>query len=225
MGDLSQWTARQVPGPVALTGRYAMIEPFRRALHEKPLWDALGGKRTNELLRYFPSGPFRTSGDMADWLDAANVSSWVTHVIRTRRSGEVVGMASYMRADPGNGVVEIGSVAHGAAMARMPIATDAHYLLARHVFEDLGYRRYEWKCHNLNEASKIAALRLGFTFEGVFRQHMISKGENRDTAWFSMIDSEWPRLSAALVGWLTPGNFDAEGRQIRRLETIREELP
>ena len=127
-----------------------------------------------------------------------------------------------MRPDPANGVVEVGSVAHGAAMARSPMSTEAHYLMARHVFEDLGYRRYEWKCHNDNAPSKVTAVRLGFTFEGVFRQHIISKGANRDTAWFSMIDGEWPTLKRAFEAWLEPSNFNPEGEQKIRLEGMRQ---
>ena len=133
-------------------------------------------------------------------------------------------MANYMRPDPANGVVEVGGVAHGPAMSRSPLATEAHYLLARHVFDDLGYRRYEWKCHNENEPSKVTAKRYGFSFEGVFRQHMLSKGKNRDTAWFSMIDGEWPVIRAAFEAWLEPDNFDEAGRQKRRLEELRAEI-
>ena len=178
----------------------------------------------NELIRYFPNGPYQGPDGLCAWLDANQNGGWITNVIRSRRTGDVVGMATYMRPDPANGVVEVGSVAHGAAMARSPISTDAHYLLARHVFEDLGYRRYEWKCHNLNEPSQVTARRLGFTFEGIFRQHIVAKGMNRDTAWFSMIDSEWPLLGKAFEAWLDESNFDADGRQKRRLEDIRAEL-
>ena len=118
-------------------------------------------------------------------------------------SGKAVGMAHYMRPDPANGVVEIGGIAHGPAMARSPVSTEAQYLLAKHIFEDLGYRRYEWKCHNENKPSKRTAERLGFTFEGVFRQHMLSKHANRDTAWFSIIDGEWPALAQSFERWLS----------------------
>jgi RimJ/RimL family protein N-acetyltransferase len=129
-----------------------------------------------------------------------------------------------MRADPVNGVVEIGGVAHGPEMKRSPLSTEAHYLMAKHVFEELGYRRYEWKCDNKNEASKTTALRYGFSFEGVFRQHMISKRRNRDTAWFSMIDAEWPLINDAFEAWLSPENFNDAGDQKRRLQDIRADL-
>ena len=222
MRDLSKWTGRPAPTGFSATGRYVMIEPYRRESHEAALWTALGGQGVSELIRYFPNGPYEKSSELCDWLDrSSRDQGWVTCIFRSRRTGNVVGMASLMRPDPANGVVEVGSVAHGAAMARSPMSTEAHYLMARHVFEDLDYRRYEWKCHNENAPSKVTAIRLGFQFEGVFRQHIVSKGANRDTAWFSMIDSEWPALKVAFEAWLDPANFDAEGRQKMRLEDIR----
>ena len=199
-----------------------MIEPFRRNVHEAALWAALGGAGVNELIRYFPNGPYEEPGALADWIEANQRAGIVVNVFRSRRTGDIVGMASLMRADPANGVVEVGAVAHGAAMARTPMSTEAHYQMARHVFEDLGYRRYEWKCHNDNAPSMVTAIRLGFTFEGLFRQHVVSKGANRDTAWFSMIDGEWPVLKQAFEAWLDPSNFDPEGRQRIRLEEMRE---
>lgn len=224
MRDLTTWTARPAPQGFSVTGRYVMIEPFDRAVHEHGLWQALGGDAVNDLIRYFPNGPYAQAGELSDWIEQSGQElGWVTCVFRSRRSGDLVGMASLMRPDPANGVVEVGSVAHGAAMARTPISTEAHYLMARHVFEGLDYRRYEWKCHNLNEPSKLTANRLGFQFEGVFRQHIVSKGMNRDTAWFSMIDSEWPSLSRAFEAWLDPSNFSLDGVQKRRLGEFRNE--
>ncbi|MCC0036994.1 MAG: GNAT family N-acetyltransferase [Hoeflea sp.] len=222
MRDLSKWTARQAPAGFSSTGRYVMIEPYRRDVHETALWRALGGAAINDLIRYFPNGPYAQSSELCDWLDrSGRESGWVTCIFRSRHSGDIVGMASLMRPDPANGVVEVGSVAHGAAMARTPMSTEAHYLMARHVFEKLDYRRYEWKCHNENGPSKVTAVRLGFQFEGVFRQHIVSKGGNRDTAWFSMIDGEWPNLKRAFEAWLDPSNFEPDGRQKRRLEDLR----
>ena len=221
MRDLTNWKPRPAPQGFSVTGRYVMIEPFRRDVHEAALWQALGGAGINELIRYFPNGPYERAEQLSDWLSANAEAGMVVNIFRSRRTGDVVGMGSLMRADPANGVVEIGSVAHGAAMARTPMSTEAHYLLARHVFETLDYRRYEWKCHNENEPSKITAIRLGFQFEGLFRQHIVSKGSNRDTAWFSMIDEEWPALAKAFEAWLDPANFDGDGRQKMRLEDIR----
>lgn len=222
MHDLINWKPRPAPEGFSVTGRYVMIEPFQREAHEAALWAALGGPGINELIRFFPNGPYETASQIGGWLAANAKAGMVVNIFRDRRSGDVVGMASLMRADPANGVIEVGSVAHGAAMTRTPLSTEAHYLLARHVFEDLGYRRYEWKCHNENEPSKVTAIRLGFTFEGVFRQHIVSKGANRDTAWFSMIDGEWPDLRNAFDAWLDPTNFEPDGRQKRRLEEIRQ---
>ncbi|RWX79146.1 N-acetyltransferase [Neorhizobium lilium] len=225
MRDLNNYKAA-APAPVTLAGRFVTLEPYDAPAHLAELWGALGGAQgINELLRYFPNEEYASSAQFGAWIDHARVaSSFVTLVARDNADGKVVGMASFMRPDPKNGVVEVGSVAHGASMKRSPLSTELHYLMARHVFEDLGYRRYEWKCHNENEPSKKTARRYGFSFEGVFRQHMISKGSNRDTAWFSMIDSEWPVIGKAFEAWLSPENFDADGQQKRRLEDIRAEI-
>ena len=222
MHDLTNWKPRPAPEGFSVTGRYVMLEPFQRDVHENALWQALGGPGVNDLIRYFPNGPYETAGELGQSLEANVRNGVVVTIFRDRRTGDVVGMASLMRADPANGVVEVGAVAHGAAMARTPMSTEAHFLMARHVFEDLDYRRYEWKCHNENAASKITANRLGFQFEGVFRQHIVSKGGNRDTAWFSIIDGEWPPLKRAFEAWLDPSNFDPGGQQKKRLEEIRQ---
>ncbi|MCX8996874.1 GNAT family N-acetyltransferase [Rhizobiaceae bacterium BDR2-2] len=222
MRDLSEFKGCPAPRPVTLRGRFVTVEPYDREQHLSALWDGLGGMGINPLLTYFTNDDFGGIGDFDAWLEKCRTkSNWLVHVFRDNATGKVVGMASYMRADPANGVVEVGGVAHGPAMARSPLSTEAHYLMAGHIFDDLGYRRYEWKCHNGNEASKAAARRYGFTHEGLFRQHMLSKRQNRDTAWFSIIDGEWPAVRAAFEAWLAPGNFDADGRQVRRLEEIR----
>jgi len=135
-----------------------------------------------------------------------------------RATGIAGGRQTFMRITPEHGVIEIGNILWGPAIARTRVATEALYLAAKHVFEDLGYRRFEWKCNNLNEPSKKAAARFGFTFEGVFRQHMWAKGANRDTAWFAMLDRDWPRIRTAYERWLEPQNFDAAGRQRARLQ-------
>ncbi|MFN4207414.1 MAG: GNAT family N-acetyltransferase [Agrobacterium albertimagni] len=224
MRDLSSFKGCAAPQPVRLEGRFVVVEPFDRAAHLEALWTGLGGMEINSLLTYFTQPDFNGIEDFDAWLAAVQKGGWVTEVFSDKATGKAVGMANYMRPDPANGVVEVGGVAHGPAMSRSPLATEAHYLLARHVFDDLGYRRYEWKCHNENGPSKVTAKRYGFSFEGVFRQHMLSKGKNRDTAWFSMIDSEWPLIRAAFEAWLSPENFDEAGRQRRRLEDLRSEL-
>lgn len=224
MRDLKNYKV-QAPAAVTLAGRHVTLEPYEREKHLEVLWQALGGAEgINELLTYFPQEAFSEPGSFGGWLDAAARDfGWVTLVFRDNNSKQIVGMASYMRPDPKSGVVEVGSVAHSPQVQRSPLTTEVHYLMARHVFEDLGYRRYEWKCHNENAPSKRSAIRYGFTFEGIFRQHMISKGVNRDTAWFSMIDGEWPLLKQAFEAWLAPENFDEQGGQRRRLEDIRTE--
>ena len=137
-----------------------------------------------------------------------------------KSSGRAEGYASYMRMDPANGVIEVGNILMAPLLQKTTAATEAMYLMARHVFEDLGYRRYEWKCNANNAPSRRAALRYGFMFEGVFRHHMIVKERNRDTAWFSMLDSEWPARKAAFEAWLDPANFDPEGQQRHSLVAI-----
>jgi RimJ/RimL family protein N-acetyltransferase len=221
MEDLKNWTPKPAPAPVTLKGRYVTIVPYVRAEHLDALWEALGREDTNQHLKYFAAPDFADAAAFGDWLDGVKKSGWLTEIFRDNKTGKVVGMAHYMRADPANGVVEVGGVAHGPAMMRSPLSTEVHYLMARHVFEDLGYRRYEWKCHNENAASKTTAERLGFTFEGVFRKHVISRGANRDTAWYAMIDDEWPRLKSAFEAWLDPANFDSDGRQKQTLQDIR----
>jgi RimJ/RimL family protein N-acetyltransferase len=135
-------------------------------------------------------------------------------------SGVAAGYASYMRMDPAQGVIEVGNILLSPALQRTTAATEAMYLMACHIFEDLGYRRYEWKCNSKNEPSRRAALRLGFTFEGIFRQHMVVKGQNRDTAWFSMLDKEWPARKSSFEAWLDPANFDGDGRQRKSLAQL-----
>ncbi|WP_331372262.1 GNAT family N-acetyltransferase [Sinorhizobium chiapasense] len=226
MRDLSNWKGCPAPRPVFIEGRNVRLEPYDRAQHLKALWDdAFGGLAINPLLKYFTQDDFSGIEAFDAWLTAAQEKSgWVTEVFRDKSTGKVVGMANYMRADPANGVVEVGAVAHGPLMARSTLSTEAQYLMARHVFEDLGYRRYEWKCHSENQPSRTTAARLGFTFEGIFRQHMISKHANRDTAWFSIIDSEWPLIKAAFEAWLSPENFYGDGRQKRCLKDIRADM-
>jgi RimJ/RimL family protein N-acetyltransferase len=224
MIELANWTPRPAPKPVRLEGRYVDVVPYERTAHAQALWTALGGDKVNALLTYFAAPDFVSSTEFADWLDQVAKSGWLTEIFIDKQTGAVVGMANYMRADPANGVVEVGGVAHGPAMAGTRLSTEAHYLMAAHIFDDLDYRRYEWKCHNENAPSKRSAERYGFAFEGIFRQHMLSRGKNRDTAWYSMIDSEWPLIKKAFEAWLEPGNFDAAGQQIKTLPAIRAEL-
>lgn len=208
-----------------MTGRHARIVPFVPEENGDALWDALGGFEANERLRWFGWPVMERALDLVHQLEQrSRMDGWQTCIFQSVESGAVVGMANYMRTDATNGVTEVGAVAHGAAMARSPLSTEVHFLMARRVFDELGYRRYEWKLNNRNEASHEAARRFGFTFEGVFRQHQVARGKNRDTAWYSMIDQEWPIAKAAFEAWLDPANFGEKGNQIRRLADIRAEL-
>ena len=162
--------------------------------------------------------PPRDLEDLRDYIrQKAASEDPLFHAVIDKATGIAGGRQTLMRITPEHGVIEIGNILWGPAIARTRVATEALYLAAKYVFEDLGYRRFEWKCNDRNEPSKRAARRFGFTFEGVFRQHMWTKGANRDTAWFSMLDREWPRLRQAYERWLDPANFDAAGRQRARL--------
>lgn len=224
MPDLSNWTARPKPQRKVLDGRYVRLEPLSAAAHGDDLYRAATEGDADGRFRWlFETTPQDRSGFDA-WLQKVEASEDpLFFVVIDKSTGEAVGRQTLMRIDPTYGVIEIGNIHWGPKMQRSRMSTEAQYLFTRYVFDDLGYRRYEWKCNNRNEPSKSAALRFGFSFEGIFRQHMIVKGENRDTAWFSVIDGEWPALKKAYLAWLDPSNFDAEGNQKRRLEDFRAE--
>lgn len=203
------------PERVTLAGRYAEIVPLA-AEHADAIYAAVAG--ADEVWDYLAEGPFADRAAFGEYF-ARKVASLdpLFYTILDAVSKAPLGMFSLMRMDPANGCIEVGHVLYPPALQRTRAATEAQYLLARYVFDQLGNRRYEWKCNALNEPSRRAALRYGFTFEGVFRQHLIVKGKNRDTAWYSMLDSEWPARKAAFEAWLDPANFDAAGRQIKPL--------
>ena len=222
--DLSNWQARPRPRRIIHTGRLVRLEPLEADRHGDDLYTAStppdGAQRFAWLAEDCPSD--RQSFEA--WLVRAAASEDPLYFgVVDLASGRVEGRQTLMRIDPSNGVIEIGAIYWGPGIARRPQASEALYLFARHVFEDLGYRRFEWKCNSLNEPSKRAALRFGFTFEGIFRQHMVVKGTNRDTAWFAMMDKDWPRVKRALEAWLDPGNFDPGGLQRKRLQTLHQE--
>ncbi|MEO1747888.1 MAG: GNAT family protein, partial [Pseudomonadota bacterium] len=223
MGREGQGSMAPRPQAPALSGDYVAIAPWNPDLHGPSLWASFGQMKTNELLYHFGWSAMEKWEDLAAIIDGFNQSgAFITCIFTDKDSGDAIGMASYMSIVPEHGRIEVGAVAHGKGLRSSPAATEAHYLLARHVFDDLGYRRYEWKLNNPNEASHKAARRLGFTFEGVFRQHQVMTYGNRDTAWYSMLDSEWPRAKKAFQAWLMPDNFDAGGRQKLRLAQLRE---
>jgi RimJ/RimL family protein N-acetyltransferase len=201
------------PDRVVLEGSEICLEPLSPR-HGDALFETTAGREHDTLWAYMFDGPFqdRTAFDAA-LARLALSEDPLYFAIVDRASGIAAGRAALMRIEPAHRVIEVGSIVYSPRLQRTRGATEAMYLLARYVFEELGYRRYEWKCHALNERSRSAALRLGFTFEGIFRQHMIVRGRNRDTAWYSMLDSEWPARKARLERWLAPENFDADGRQ------------
>ena len=206
------------PQRVTLEGRLVSLVPLDAERHCGSLWESLRDPRHDPLWEYMADGPFRELIAFRSALAGKAASEDpLFFAIVERRSGSAAGYAAFLRIEPAHRVIEVGGILFTPALQRTASATEAMYLMARHVFEDLGYRRYEWKCDARNEPSRRAALRLGFTFEGVFRQHMIIKGRNRDTAWFSMLDTEWPQRKAAFERWLAPSNFDENGRQRTRL--------
>jgi len=209
----------QKPGAVVLEGRYGRVEKLD-ARHGAALWDAVRGTENNGLWAYMNYGPFSGESAFAAWLaERPKLEDPYSYAV-IDTNGQAVGIATLMEIRPAMRVIEVGHIVYTPRLQRTPLGTEAQYLLAKYVFEALGYRRYEWKCNALNAPSRRAALRYGFTFEGIFRQHLISKGRNRDTAWFSMLDGEWPARKAALERWLAPGNFDKDGRQKQSLAVL-----
>jgi RimJ/RimL family protein N-acetyltransferase len=203
--------------PVTLEGRYVRLEPIGPG-HAADLYAAASAPGAEARFAYLSSRPPADEADMAARVASAAASlDPLTFAVVDNLTGRAGGQQALMRIVPEHGVIEIGAIMWGPEIARTRGATEALYLSARHVFEDLGYRRFEWKCNALNEPSRRAALRFGFLYEGIFRQHMIVKGANRDTAWFAMLDGDWPRLKAEYERWLGPQNFDAAGLQKTKL--------
>ena len=209
---------RPRPAAIALEGRYTRLEPLSLA-HAEGLYRA---STEAQLFNFLPDMPPKDVADMRVWIERyVKGDVYLFSAVIDRATGQVTGRQSLMRIEPAHGVIEIGNILWGPQISRTRISTEAFFLHARYVFDELGYRRFEWKCNDRNEPSKAAAARFGFTFEGVFRQHMVVKGQNRDTAWFSLIDSEWPAIRAAFERWLDPSNFDPAGRQKARLAAKR----
>ena len=208
------------PARAVLDGRYARLEPLSAA-HAPALYEASTGQGAATRFAYLFDEPPRSLEAMRAWIvKAAAAEDQVYSAVIDKTSGRAAGRQALMRIVPEHGVIEIGNILWGPAISRTHVATEALYLAARHVFDDLGYRRFEWKCNKLNEPSKAAAQRFGFSYEGLFRQHMWAKGANRDTAWFSMLDSEWPGFRREYDRWLDPSNFDAAGKQKSKLQLL-----
>jgi RimJ/RimL family protein N-acetyltransferase len=213
---LEQWKPAPLPEPVTLTGKWVTLEPLSAAKHGRALWEVIHGH--DEIWTWLADGPYVREEELAEALLAKETGTSARFfAILPSDTKYAAGYASLMRIDPANGVIEVGNILLSPSLQRTAAATEAMFLMARYVFESLGYRRYEWKCNAHNLPSRRAAERFGFVFEGVFRQHMVVKGQNRDTAWFSMLDAEWPVRKRAFEAWLAPENFDSEGRQKRRL--------
>lgn len=202
------------PTRITLDGAYARLAPLDPARQAAELYASTHAHGHEELWRYLWDSPFASEADFRASLERKAATDDPLYLaIVDPFTGRALGYAAYMRIEPAHRSIEVGGILFSPALQRTRAATEAMYLMARHAFEDLGYRRYEWKCDSLNRPSIRAALRLGFTFEGVFRQHMIIKGRNRDTAWFAMVDADWPARKAAFERWLAPENFNEEGLQ------------
>ena len=215
-------TSAAKPGPVVLEGRFGRVEKLDPR-HAAGLWQAVAGH--DHIWTYMSQyGPFPDAAAFANWIDSRVALDDPYSYAVVDRAGRAVGIATLMQIRPTMRAVEVGHIVYAPALQRAPLGSEAQYLLARYAFDTLGYRRYEWSCNALNAGSRRAALRYGFIFEGIMRQHMIAKGRNRDTAWYSILDSEWPRCRAAFEIWLHPDNFDGSDRQRCRLEEIRDRL-
>ena len=217
---ISQKPPGTLPDLRPLFGRWVRLEPVSAAKHAHDLYESFEGKDPHgHVWTYLGYGPFASFDEFSAWLAEREKSRdpWFYAFVR-KDTGKAAGMGSVMRADPGNGVIEIGHIWMSPALQRTREATEAIFLMMRHCFDDLGVRRLEWKCDSLNAPSRRAAQRFGFQFEGIFRQHFIVKGRNRDTAWYAMLDKDWPRVRKGFEAWLKPENFDAKGRQKAKLQ-------
>jgi RimJ/RimL family protein N-acetyltransferase len=207
-----------------LEGRLVVLEPMAPERHAEPLY--LASHETaeaREIWSYLPDGPFEDLATFTAWLGAMVVApDRAVFAFRDKTSGRAGGMATYLDIRPSHGSIEVGYIWFAPFLQRTPQATEALFLMLRYAFDELHYRRMQWRCNALNEKSRAAALRLGLTFEGIFYQHMVVKGSNRDTAWYSILDSEWPRIRANFEAWLARDNFDAQGRQKRSLRALNE---
>ncbi|MDA0270532.1 MAG: GNAT family protein [Chloroflexi bacterium] len=212
------WTPRPRPRHEVMEGRLVRLEPLDAARHARDLWLAYSLEEDERNWTYLPYGPFESEAALHGWLaDRQGLGDPLAFAIVDRAREQAVGLATYLRIDPAQGTIEVGHLAFSPLLQRRPASTEAMYLMMRHVFDDVGYRRYEWKCDSYNHPSWRAAERLGFQYEGIFRQAVVLKGRNRDTAWFAITDAEWPALRAAFEAWLLPANFDDQGRQRRTL--------
>lgn len=226
LGPPAPESPAKTPARAPLHGRYTSLVPLDLS-HSAPLFDALAGERNAALWTYLPWHPVLKKAPFEDMVrDLATSTTYHYYAVLTGPASDPnsrpAGIASYLNIVPDHLRIEIGGIILGAGLSRTRAATEAFFLMIKYAFEELGYHRVEWKANNLNEPSKAAAARLGFTYEGMFRNHLIVKGRVRDTAWFSITAAEWPGVKKGLEAWLAEGNFDAEGVQIRTLKDCRE---
>ena len=211
---INNWQEAKLPKRAVMSGRYCRVEPLNADRHAQDLFDAFAEDKAGKMWTYLFQGPFEQFSDFYCWLESASQSDDpICYTLVDIASGKAVGIAGYARIDTTNGVIEVGGLSYSPRMQKTALATEAMFLMMQNAFDNLGYRRYEWKCDSLNQASCRAAERLGFRYEGLFRQAIIYKGRSRDTAWYSVIDSEWPDLRQAFLAWLDSSNFDDKGMQ------------
>lgn len=216
--ELDNWQPCPQPATTPIYGQFCNIEPLKME-HADALFGAFAEDVAGGNWTYLPVGPFEHFEDFQHWLkQCCQSKDPLFFAVIDKRTQQAVGMASYLRIQPEVGVIEVGHIHFSPLMQKTPLATEAMYLMMKRVFSELGYRRYEWKCDNCNAPSKAAAQRLGFTFEGIFRQAIVYKGRNRDTAWFSILDNEWPQIQQMYLRWLSADNFTADGQQILSLQ-------
>lgn len=214
---VEHWSARPLPPKKVIPGNYCRLEPLNMAQHGEQLFEAFQLNNPGDTWTYLPYGPFATYPEFKQWLAMADAHQFFYTIIETETQTPQ-GIARYHKVDPEHGVIEVGSIHYSKALQKSRAATEAMYLMMQFAFDELGYRCYKWRCNALNQGSRKAAERLGFQFEGIARQGYVFKGYNRDNAWYSIIDSEWPALKAKFLKWLSPDNFDVSGNQILRLQ-------
>jgi RimJ/RimL family protein N-acetyltransferase len=218
------WETRPWPAALTMDGRYCRLEPLDASAHADDLFRA-NSTDDGRMWTYLLAGPYADAGEYRTWLagfaaDPTLVPYAVIDGSGSATRGQAVGVAAYLRISPEHGTIEVGHLAFSPLLQRTVAATEAMALMMRHVFDDLGYRRYEWKCNALNAPSRRAAIRLGFAYEGTFRQALVTRGRNRDTAWYAMTDGDWALLRPAFATWLDPANFDAQGGQRQALSAL-----
>ena len=218
IGEEVSWSGAQRPPRTPMIGQFCRLEPLDIDRHATDLFEAFSADETGAIWTYLFTDPFETEDDLRNWMTVACLGDDpLFHAIIDNQSNKAMGFATFMRIDPEMGVIEIGNINFSPALQQTPAATEAMFLMMQRAFNESGYRRYEWKCDNLNAPSHKAAKRLGFKYEGLFRQALVYKGRNRDTAWFSIIDTEWPLIESAMKAWLSVDNFDGDGQQRQSL--------